>query len=452
LAYAYKLAACQRRAEYWREEHRITFKTLLGDQPDRAWKALALIEDAYDELDERQERGCGASCMYTLTIPQLGKQVFFLRKITCVEMGSQLALRPKRTCSGRWSSKQRAHSKFLPKMVAQGFFIDTVAIAFGRTVSAAISSSSASIFINVEAHSIAFSAPYFWVIHTVIISSIIGVSRTEAAIPGILKRFKTDLDRAFPGKNVALPSDILDYRHTRVFHGGLYLWQPAKRPRTSENVNGKFINRVKMTIQSGFLPNALLMVGMLTVIIVCLVPPDGSRLGIISILISAQFDTILECLVPYTNRGRTLIFRVIGVKDLIVMLSTMLGIVGTQIGLFNRCACYTRWGRTGVALPEMPDVQNVLIHRMQTAYPAITFTCVGIQLILVPLHVASDIVMLFVCTFNAMTANPTRSGCGKSMKCCNYLSRSSEASSKNLANFGELEREVEQPLRKKGAP
>lgn len=289
------------------------------------------------------------------------------------------------------------------------------------------------------------------------------MSRTEAAIPRILRRFKTDLDRAFPGKNVALPSDILDYRHTRVFQSGLYSWQPAKRPRTSENVNGKFINRVKMTIQSGFLPNALLMVGMLTGIIVsCLVPPDGwdchnvfevvVTLAWVSYLISAQFDTILECLVPYTNRGRTLIFRVIGVKDLIVMLSTMLGIVGTQIGLFNRCACYTRWGRTGVALPEMPDVQNVLIHRMQTVYPAITFTCVGIQLILVPLHVASDIVMLFVCTFNAMTANPTRSGCGKSMKCCNYLSRSSEASSKNLATFGELEREVEQPLRKKGAP
>lgn len=109
-----KLAACQRRAEYWREEYRITFKTLLGDQPDRTWKALALIEDAYDELDERQERGCGASCMYTLTIPQLGKQVFFLRKITCVEMGSQLALIPKRTCSDRWSIKQRAH---LPPIV-----------------------------------------------------------------------------------------------------------------------------------------------------------------------------------------------------------------------------------------------------------------------------------------------------------------------------------------------
>ena len=47
-----KLAQCQRRAEYWGEEYRTTFKTLLGEQPGREWKALALIEDAYDEWDE----------------------------------------------------------------------------------------------------------------------------------------------------------------------------------------------------------------------------------------------------------------------------------------------------------------------------------------------------------------------------------------------------------------
>ena len=52
-------------------------------------------------------------------------------------------------------------TKFLPIMVAQGFFIDAVTIAIGRTVSAAVASSSTSIFIKVEAHSIAFSALYF---------------------------------------------------------------------------------------------------------------------------------------------------------------------------------------------------------------------------------------------------------------------------------------------------
>ena len=286
-------------------------------------------------------------------------------------------------------------TKFLPIMVAQAFFIGTVAIAFGRTVSAAVSSSSTSVFINVEAHSIAFSALYFWVIPIVIISSIIGVSQTEGAMPRILRRFKTDLDRTFPGMNVALPNDCLDSSHTRVFHGGLYSWQPAKRPLHNGNKKGKFMNRVKITIQSGFLPSALIVAGSLTAIIVSyLVPPDGwdcRNIGEVVItlawVISAQLDTLFGYLVPYTRKRRTLVFWVTGVKDLIVTLSTMLGIVATQIGVFNRCACYTRWGRTGVALPEMPDVKKILIHRMQTVYPAVIFTCIGVQLIIVPSYI-----------------------------------------------------------------
>ena len=290
-------------------------------------------------------------------------------------------------------------TKFFPIMVAQGFFIGAVAIAFGRTVSAAVGSSSTSIFINVEAHSIAFSALYFWIIPTVIISSIIGVSQSEGAIPRTLRRFKTDLDRAFPTKNVALLNECLDNRHKRVFYGGLYSWQPSKGLSSSKSPyvplnGGKVVNRAKRVVQSGFLPYALLISGTLTgVIVSCLVPPDGwdcRNIGEVLItlawVLSALFDTIFGYLVPYTDKRRTLIFRVIGVKDLIATLATMLGIVATQIGVFNRCSCYTLWGKTGLALPEMPEVQNLLIHRMQKVYPAVTFTCIGLQLIIVPLY------------------------------------------------------------------
>ena len=291
-------------------------------------------------------------------------------------------------------------TKFLPIMVAQGFFIGAVAIAIGRTVSAAVASSSTSIFINVEAHSIAFSALYFWIIPTVIISSIIGVSQTEGAMPRILRRFKIDLDRAFPGNNVSLPNKGLDDRNKRVFHGGIYSWQPRKRLPSSKSPyerldGGNSMTRVKQAVKSGFLPYALLLSGTLTgVIVSCLVPPDGwdcrnigEALITLAWLLSSLFDTCFGYLVPHTDKHGTLIFRVMGIKDLIATLSTMLGIVATQIGVFNRCSCYTRWGGTGLALPEMPDVQKLLIYRMQTVYPAITFACIGIQLIIVPLYV-----------------------------------------------------------------
>ena len=291
-------------------------------------------------------------------------------------------------------------TKFLPIMVAQGLFIGAVAIAFGRTVSAAVGSSSTSVFINVEAHSIAFSALYFWIIPTVIISSIIGVSQTESAIPRILRRFKTDLDRAFPTNNVALPHECLDEREKRVFHGGLYSWRPGRRLSSSGSAHGppntgKLVDRIKIATRSNFLSYALLVSGTLTgVIVSCLVPPDGwdcRNIGEVLItlawILSAVFDTVFARLVPYAPEHRTLIFWTVGVKDLVATLSTMLGIVATQVGVFNRCSCYTLWGRTGVALPEMPDVQKALIHRMRTVYPAVTFTCIGIELIIVPLYV-----------------------------------------------------------------
>ena len=155
------------------------------------------------------------------------------------------------------------------------------------------------------------------------------------------------------------------------------------------------MTRVKQAAKSGFLPYALLISGTLTdVIVSCLMPPDGwdcRNIGEILItlawLLSSLFDTSSEYLVPHTDKHKTLIFRVMGIKDLIATLSTMLGIVATQIGVFNRCSCYTRWGRTDLALPEMPDVQKLLIYRMQTVYPAITFACIKIQLIIVPLYV-----------------------------------------------------------------
>jgi hypothetical protein len=60
------------------------------------------------------------------------------------------------------------------------------------------------------------------------------------------------------------------------------------------------------------------------------------------------------------------------------------GIIVTQVGIFNRCACYTLWGRTGLALPENDSVDKTLFWRIDTSYPAIAFVCVGFQLVVVP--------------------------------------------------------------------
>ena len=89
-----------------------------------------------------------------------------------------------------------------------------------------------------------------------------------------------------------------------------------------------------------------------------------------------------------TSSGRLgTLFWITGAKDLLTTVATMGGIVVTQIGVFNRCACYTNWGRTGLALPERPDVAATLFKRLNTLYPAFTFSSIAIQLVLIPLFI-----------------------------------------------------------------
>ncbi len=76
-------------------------------------------------------------------------------------------------------------SNFLP---VQCLFIATVGIAVGRTKLSA-SGLSPSVFINVEAYSIAFSALYLYIVSTVILGSIIGVSQTESSNSRLLNSF-----------------------------------------------------------------------------------------------------------------------------------------------------------------------------------------------------------------------------------------------------------------------
>ena len=250
-----------------------------------------------------------------------------------------------------------------------------------------------------EAHSIAFSAQYFWIIPTVFLGSIVGVSQTEAAIPRILRRFQLDLDRLPLVNSIKLPNDCLHDNQRRIFHGGIYSWQPQK------------YHPSRTTLTDHKVPSYLIVVlGTATgMIISAFVPPDGwgcRNIGEILILIawlmSALIDELFHQLWPLLNEDnqrlnedsqrlnkinqRKLLWTT-GIKDLFATITTMGGIITTQLGVFNRCSCYTQWGRTGLALPEMPDVAEVLFHRLNTTYPIIAFIGIGIQLVIVPLIV-----------------------------------------------------------------
>jgi len=287
-------------------------------------------------------------------------------------------------------------TKSLGIVVAQCIFIASVAIAIFRTAAAADSSTSSdTVFINVEAHSIAFSALYYWIIPAVFLSSIIGVSQTEAAIPRILERFETDLIQSgFLNEEMKSQLRMLNNRladtQIRTYEGGIYSWRRLKRQRetletpgnascvaessydtTREDIPlGKPLpdhmeaalareatrNRQTLPCRSYWrrhhlnLPYFIVVSGAITGMTVsALVPPDGidcrhiAQMAILVIwLVSAELDILLNRIFPLTTRNQKPLFWCTYAKDLIATCTTMGGIIATQIGLFNRCSCYTQ--------------------------------------------------------------------------------------------------------------
>ncbi|MCJ1404091.1 hypothetical protein MMC11_007316, partial [Xylographa trunciseda] len=414
-----KFTNCQNRAEYW--EGRLRSLRLLLEDPEprprygnmtRKWKALAIITDSYDEWGQDKGEAAITFLQDRLQVIVTVPMTLASDAVTDGEKRDLLAICQK---TGNALAADRT-TKFFPVIVAQGFFIGTVAIAVGRTESAA-EIPNPSTYINIEAHSIAFTALYFWIIPAVVLASVIGASQTENSIPRILQRFQTDIENAFPKWTISLPNihltkDDVEGRPDAALRersGGIYSWQPMQsrnanfhRPihtvnRVADPPQG-FVRKVFYSLiellhfQRGSPVLALIIVaaGTLTGFLISyLIPPIGfecRHLGEILIyeawLLNAALDYISW---GEYHRSR---FWFTFAKDFLTAAATMGGIIATQVGVFNRCSCYTLWGKTGLALPEISRVAGTLVHRIATVYPAIAFLCVSFELVVFPALIA----------------------------------------------------------------
>lgn len=292
-------------------------------------------------------------------------------------------------------------TKFLPILVALAFFVGSVGIALSRTRSAASASSTTS-FINIEVYSIAFSALYFWIIPAIFLSSVIGVSQTENAIPRILQRLQTDLDHLEYGSDMRLPNEYIEKREgkcdkhcqiecaecsqRRTFYGGIYSWQPAKwQARTREPL---FAGVILPMVLSIVIVVAATTTGFW---ISYLVPPEGwscRHRGEVPILaawlVSFIFDRALDSSLPFTGAYQQWQFWLTFVKDGLMTAGTMAINIFFSMGFLNRCECYTEWGQTGLALPGTPAVKEILNRRLLGAYLGLAVSSIVFQLIVVP--------------------------------------------------------------------
>ncbi|KAK0637457.1 hypothetical protein B0T17DRAFT_521710 [Bombardia bombarda] len=122
------------------------------------------------------------------------------------------------------------------------------------------------------------------------------------------------------------------------------------------------------------------------------VPPEGfdcrnaaqlSMLGVwvLSFALDFVLALAMDRLLP-GERRESWHYEILFVKDLLMAAAVVAAIMYTQVGIFNRCDCFTLWGRAPLALPQIAGVREVLMERIAGEWPIVTFVWIGIELVM----------------------------------------------------------------------
>ena len=279
---------------------------------------------------------------------------------------------------------------------------------------------------NIEMHSIAFSTLFFWLIPIVGTAAVIGTSQTQKAIPRILNRYLRDLRNAGIS---AIPRDFDVQKHHPVdrWMNSMYLWQPLaptwkgryrvareSRDLEAEHCRNSLRRRLlkRWPVLYMALPLLTFAAAILTgVLMSYLVPPRGWRCRtngemyfaygwLSSYLLSktityvpmpARLYAILQNSMDETKSShresvpRSGRFFLMLLKDGLATGAVIWWIYKTQIGYYNRPACYMG-DNTGLVLPEQPDAYNDLQSGLLVGGKFVDILGIGltIQVILVP--------------------------------------------------------------------
>jgi hypothetical protein len=383
----YTLAACQERA--------MLLKTHLGDPGSSNWKIYALILTSYDE--------CGNRGNVTEFIKQLmyaktfGAETVVITDSTRTKLESDRQRYAKVRAVFLKTARDLAadrQTKSLPVIYALGLFTHAFGFAFYKinvSDKASLSNPNGK-YVNIEAHSIAFSALLLWLMPAVYFASIIGVSQTGEQIPDKLNDFRNQLmalkeTSDFPDISEEFPAHIYvsnsgrghGYSHTNQFApldnslrftslryqtGGIYSCQPALVSK--ENA---LPDHARLTWRTRFWCQTVAWLqvssGVAVAIIISYgVPPVGNMCriwGEISALLLWFVSWVADFLISWLVAPRHQ-YKCMFVKDAIAGSGIFVLIIVTQVGIFNRCGCFSdRAGRVKNPLDWV--VEAVLDHK-----------------------------------------------------------------------------------------
>ncbi|KAK3380507.1 hypothetical protein B0T24DRAFT_664495 [Lasiosphaeria ovina] len=307
----------------------------------------------------------------------------------------------------------------LPVVVAQLSFVVAIGAAYWRVAGVPPQPHA---WTNVEAYSIAMSAPFLHALPVVFLAAIVGATQTETSAPRILNALRERLvsdgweevlarnDGGAGGGSmvdtIPLPrteeiqdreedteeqdssgsDELAEPAHNgtplelgqRIASGCLYAWRADLLAPTGANMRQ---HASHMALATTFVALSVAVAQYISYG----VPPAGldCRSGAQAALLGAWAgmfgcDFVLACLFPNKNR----LYNITFAKDAAAALAVVTLIVVTQLGIFNQCACYTAWGAAPLALPQLPAVAKVLTTRIARDWPAATFLWIGMELLL----------------------------------------------------------------------
>ncbi|KAK4187135.1 hypothetical protein QBC35DRAFT_385585 [Podospora australis] len=302
----------------------------------------------------------------------------------------------------------------LPVFAAEFQFITSIGAAYWRVIGM---EPHPGLWTNIEAYSIAMSAPFLYMVPAVFLSAIIGVSQTERSIPRILKGFYEELAREQEQPSnekmevvslenqsqVELESPAADEEKgiitiveeekkpitvngkqtilERIAHGGMYSWRPEiLLPRNLSKSWPHITLATIMVLLSVFVAGW----------ISYRVPPEGfdcrnagqmALLGTWLLSFAFEFVFVLAMdRLSHLQLRESWLYEIMFVKDCVMGAAAVVMILVVQVGIFNRCDCFSLWGRVPVAFPQIPEVAAVLMRRIEFEWPAVTFGWIMIEL------------------------------------------------------------------------
>jgi hypothetical protein len=358
---SHKISLCHSRAEKW--------------SGNKDWKAMATVVISYEEWGKGDKVEAALLQAFRAGNP-------WVEDVANRPLADDQQERLRDACRNAAQSLSADRStSSVPVAVSIAIFFGAIWIAFDKHSPSSSNDSSCQLFSDNEGitpYYIAHTALYISVLPAVLLSAVIGVSQDRDSIPHILNQLQKDTEDT---EDHMQPTGCFEH-WKRITSGGIYSWQPGKwQSLRSGDGDGCWRSRLLALLSFTSIVSGCL----IAIYMAYTALPRGfgcREIAIISTfvlwILSAAFDFYAENFYkPHIRYARVFL------KDLLCSTAIVVYNVFVYLGIYNRCSCWTKFGRGPLICGQRPEVKRELAIRMKNEWPRAIASLVALQILLV---------------------------------------------------------------------